>query len=99
MAQVRPLTLLLTRRAAAHLGSIQEFIAQENPAAARRVGERIKSAFELLCEFPDVGRPGMQSGTREWVVRGLPYIVVYTAVESSLVIFGVYHGARNVRGT
>jgi toxin ParE1/3/4 len=90
------MTLLVTKRATAQLAAISEFIARENPLAARRVGELIRSAFDLLCEFPEMGRAGRETGTREWVVRGLPYIVVYSIVESSLVIIGVYHGARNV---
>jgi toxin ParE1/3/4 len=97
VAQVRPLTLRVTRRAAAHIESIEAYIANENPGAARDVGRRIRAAFEMLCHFPDMGRRGKVSGTREWLVRRIPYVVVYAISESSVDILGVFHCARNDR--
>jgi toxin ParE1/3/4 len=84
----------VTLRAASQLAAIQEYIAQDKPNVSPRVGERIKSAFELLCDYPGLGREGREPGTREWVVRGLPYIVVYSAIDSDLVVLGVFHGAQ-----
>ena len=40
----------------------------------------------------------MSSGTYEWVVRGLPYIVVYDISlgdKDEVVILGVFHGAQD----
>jgi hypothetical protein len=36
----------------------------------------IREAAELLTYFPLAGREGRLAGTREWVVRQLPYIIV-----------------------
>jgi len=51
----------------------------------------------LRC-FPEVGRTGRVLGTREWVVRGLPYIIVYEVMpEETLIVLGVFHGAQDER--
>jgi len=68
-----------------------------NPDAARRVGERIREAVSLLGDLRYIGREGMLSGTRELIVPGLPYIVVYRiepAGPDEITILGVYHGAQ-----
>jgi toxin ParE1/3/4 len=61
------------------------------------VGERIREAVSLLGDLPYIGREGVLAGTRELVVPGLPYVVVYRidiAEQETVVILGVYHGAQ-----
>jgi plasmid stabilization system protein ParE len=64
--------------------------------AATRVVARIRTAAERLVEQPEMGRTGATPGTREWVVKGLPYIIVYQlqAERDELIVLGVYHGAQ-----
>jgi toxin ParE1/3/4 len=88
------MTVRVTRRARRHLDDIAEYIFERNPDAARRVGERIRELFALLNDFPLAGRAGVLSGTREMVIPGLPYIVVYRVDETVVVVLGIYHGAR-----
>ena len=54
-----------------------EFVARENPAAARALVQRIVGAVGLLGENPALGRPGRIHGTRELVVAGTRYVVPY----------------------
>jgi toxin ParE1/3/4 len=45
-----------------------------------------------------MGRLGGAEGTHEWVVRGLPYILVYEidmTDPDEIVILGVFHGAQD----
>jgi toxin ParE1/3/4 len=83
-------------RAVRHLDAIADFISERNPEASRRVGFRIRETIELLTTFPDMGHAGALAGTREMVVPGLPYIVVYRveAGEDTLTVLGVYHGGQ-----
>jgi toxin ParE1/3/4 len=74
--------------------AIQVYIAEDNPTAANRVGFKIRTAFETLCNFPHMGRVGLEPGTREWPVRGLPYVVIYETANDELIIAGVFHSAR-----
>jgi len=95
MAPVRPLTLRFTESARANLEGILAYISERNPDVAVHIGARIRLAAELVSTFPDAGRPGKVIGTREWVVRGLPYIIVYEVVDDTvLAILGVFHGAQ-----
>lgn len=80
---------------------IVSWIAANNQAAAAKVGRLILAAVEQLEDFPFRGKPGRSPDTRELVVPGLPYLVVYS-VESAapfvpasqtVVILRVLHGA------
>ena len=48
------------------------------------VSQLIKSASRL-AQYPLSGRPGRLQGTREIILRKLPYILVYRIVSSELV--------------
>jgi toxin ParE1/3/4 len=76
------------------------WIAARNPAAAAKVGRRILAAVERLARQPHQGPSGRAPGTRELVIPGGPYLVIY-ALEPGLtdirrplvVILRVLHGA------
>lgn len=53
------------------------FIGKENPQAAAQVSKRIFEKTNLLETQPWIGRPGKLESSRELVVDGTPYIVVY----------------------
>ncbi len=74
---MRPLRLRYTAQAREHIAGIHEYIKERNSIAATQVVARIRSAAERLAEFPRIGHVGRVEGTHEWVVRGLPYIIVY----------------------
>ncbi len=46
-------------------------------AAARRVALSIHHGIDLLAEFPEYGRTGRKTDTRELVFSGLPYLAVH----------------------
>jgi toxin ParE1/3/4 len=96
VATIRPIGLQFSARARSQLLAIHEYIDQRDPAAAARVGASIREAAEVLRYFPYSGRPGRALGTREWVVRALPYILVYEidAGEQGVTILGVFHCAQ-----
>lgn len=89
------MTVLWHRAALDDLANIRDYIAKENPEAARLVQTRIRRAIDRLELFPDSGRVGIVSGTRELVVPGLPYIVVYSNDGSAVTVFAVFHAARD----
>lgn len=60
---------------------IISWITANNPTAAAQVGRLILGAVAQLDDFPFRGKPGRSPDTRELVIPGLPYLVVY-GVES-----------------
>lgn len=84
-----------TRRALEQLIEAQDYIAQDNPSAARQVGERTAEATNLLLTQPRMGSRGRVVGTREWVVRRTPYFLVYKQKDDELIILRVIHGKQH----
>jgi toxin ParE1/3/4 len=76
------------------LRQIFEFIANENPNAARRLLGEIKEKAIILIDNPQIGRPGRVEGTRELVLSGTNYILPYRVKENQIQILSVFHGAR-----
>jgi toxin ParE1/3/4 len=65
--------------------------------AAENVVQRILSSIERLAFFPRRGRTGVEPGTRELPVRGLPYILVYKVDDDAgqVAIIAIFHGAMD----
>jgi toxin ParE1/3/4 len=87
-----------TESAAKDLRGITRYIRKDNPAAARAVAKTALDAADSLNRFPMRGRDGKIAGTREFVLSGLPYIVVYRVTKTAIHILHIYHGARNWPG-
>jgi toxin ParE1/3/4 len=84
-----------TLRALGNLEAIEDYIAVDSPRAAYQVVMKIWSRTNhLLGENPQIGRRGRAVGTRELVVTGTPYFVVYR-LSDRIEILAVVHGARD----
>lgn len=86
-----------TRLAVEDLNLAYEYIAAENPSAARAVIARIESAVNTLRAHPEIGRSGRVEGTRELIISGTPFIVAYRIGRNRVEIVAVIHGARRWR--
>ncbi|MDI4233179.1 type II toxin-antitoxin system RelE/ParE family toxin [Bradyrhizobium sp. Arg237L] len=64
--------LVFDDQAIADIENIYHWIAQDSPAAAKAVVERLFSSIELLSSFPFMGRVGVDADTFEWPDRGCP---------------------------
>lgn len=81
------------RTALRSLDDHAQYIALTNPDAAQRAVERVRSAVTGLAEYPEMGRIGRVPMTRELVVPGTPWVVIYR-IRSSVEIIRVLHGAQ-----
>ena len=70
------------------------YVEQHSPQAAKSLALRVLEAVEYLLEFPNIGRPGRVSETKELVVTGTPFIVVYQIRSFIVYIVRVLHHAR-----
>lgn len=89
--------LVFDDQAIADLENIFAWIAQDSPAAARTVVDRLFSSIELLISFPRIGHVGRDPDTLEWVVPRLPYIVVYEVdrEQERIIVTAIFHGAQD----
>lgn len=74
-----------------NLDGAVEYIAGNNPVAARNVAQRIWESSQLLALQPNLGRPGRLLGTRELVIPTLPYILPYIQKGNIVYILRVMH--------
>jgi toxin ParE1/3/4 len=79
------------------LDRISVWIAKDRPRSADSVIDRILESAERLGHFPYMGHVGRVSGTYEWVVPSLPYIIVYTinTNDDEVTVVAVFHGAQD----
>ena len=81
--------------ALADIGRIIQYIATDNPIAAKHTGRELVLAGDSLVIFPRRGRPGRQAGTRELAALP-PYIIVYrVTANEDVTILRVWHAAQN----
>ena len=80
-----------TRKALINLDDAVEYIARDNPTAARKVALRIWDGSQMLALQPNLGRPGRVQNTRELVISDLPYILPYSQKGNTIYILRVMH--------
>lgn len=86
-----------SRRSLSDLEVIGDFIAQDNPVAARKTLRAIKDKCRDLAETPMIGsqRDEFGQGIRTIVVGH--YVVFYRPEPFGITVARVLHGARNLR--
>jgi toxin ParE1/3/4 len=71
-----------------------EWIAQQNPWAAIDIGDAVQAVVGRLVDHPALGRTGRVAGTRELVVVGTPYVVVFRIEATAVLVLRVLHGTQ-----
>jgi toxin ParE1/3/4 len=75
--------------------SIADYLEKHSSSAiARRIALSIYERLGALAQFPEQGRTGRKSGTRELVLSGLPYLAVYRLRGDTIEILRILHGAQ-----
>jgi toxin ParE1/3/4 len=73
-----------------------QYIAQNNPNAAEMVVARIERATTRLREFPLSGPGWRIPETRELVIPGLPYIVIYRVTDDAVELVALFHSSQEI---
>jgi len=77
------------------LTQICDFISDRaDPATARRVAISIFESLALLTQFPQRGRAGRKTGTRELVFSNSPYLAIYRVKSAAVEILRILQGAQ-----
>lgn len=86
------------RKALYNLDQEANHIAEDDPAAARLVVQRIDHAVNQLADNPALGHPGRVPGTRELVIPNTRYIIPYRVRPhlDQIEILRVFHTSRKL---
>jgi toxin ParE1/3/4 len=84
------------RTALRNLDAEAAYIAEDDPAAARLVVQRVLKAVAMLASQPEIGRPGRMPNTRELVVLDTRYIVPYRVRGDTVEVLRVFHTLRRL---
>src|SRR5436305_290858 len=88
--------LFVTRTAEADLLEIWSYIFEQNERAADRVIDEITDKYDLLCEFPHLGRLRTEFGANYRSLSVGSYVIFYRVQETKLEISRVLHGYRDI---
>jgi len=83
--------ILWSKAAAQQLEDLDWYLIENAPDAADAVMHRIHSGIGTLKDFPRAGRPGRVPGTRELVIPGTPYLVIYSFQRHDIMIVALLH--------
>jgi toxin ParE1/3/4 len=81
-----------TPRAVADLEQIADYLLAVNPKSWKRLLSRLQIAIDYLLQFPHMGKAGLVEGTREFVLSGTPYILVFRLKHDVVQIVSVRDG-------
>lgn len=79
--------------AQAALYHLISYIADHDPAAARRMLSRIIEAVEPARTYPEIGRVGRALGTRQ-IVAHPNYLVIYHVLPTVVEVLDVVHARQ-----
>ena len=87
--------LQFSRASLDDLVRLRDFIAEHNPAAAKRISEKLVSAIESLVEMPQRGRPveNFDEEIRELIFG--KYVIRYMIQKKKLSILRIWHGKED----
>ena len=89
--------LRFSRHALGQLEEALAYIAMDDPAAASRLGTKIRDHLIRLKDFPDLGRvvPELRDAARREVIV-VPFLIVYRLEGAEIRIQAVVHGRRHL---
>ncbi len=76
------------------LMELRDYIKRDNPNAAHRVITQILDSINLLIDHPLLGKVGRIHKTRELVVSGTPYTLIYLPESNIISILRIFHQSR-----
>lgn len=76
-----------------------DYLETRNARAASDLATKVIEATTRLSHHPQIGRVGRKANTRELVLTGTPFLLVYRVEPQAIVILRFLHGAQRWPGT
>jgi len=90
-----PFEIVWSPLALARLQEIRAFVVLDKPGAAERLATRIVSVVEALRIHPYLGRVASEPGTRELIMGGTPYSILYRIRSRRVLILTISHASQS----
>lgn len=88
------MTTRWTKQALTDLKNIHNYIAQDNPTAAKSMVSKIQDITNHLKKHSQIGTDGRVKGTRELFIPKSPYFLVYRVKNNYVDIIALIHSSR-----
>ncbi|MBF0374971.1 MAG: type II toxin-antitoxin system RelE/ParE family toxin [Alphaproteobacteria bacterium] len=85
-----------TRGATRDLDAIGDYVARENPHAARRLLGSMRRKCRMIAETPNIGRLRDEFGEAIRCVPNGSYLIFYRPTGAGITIIRILHGARDL---
>lgn len=85
------------RKAREAFAASLDYIASEDPFAAKLVAERVDRALALIQEQPGIGAPAAARGRRTFLVPNTGHSINYRETRNAIRILRWYRQRQNVR--
>ena len=86
--------VIISPEARTDMRLIREYISQDNPGAASRLPVELLFACDRLEAFPERGRLGQRTGTRE-LTSVWPYVITYRIKGEIVEVLRIWHGRQH----
>lgn len=86
--------LLFTHSAQRDLMRLRDFIAENDPQAARRISQRLVTSINRLADQPEMGIDVEELPGTQDLITG-DYIVRYALLEEDIYILRIWHGKED----
>jgi toxin ParE1/3/4 len=84
-----------TPAAAADLAQIGDYLKALHPRYRLPTMRKLYNGIRALKQWPELGRPGVEPGTRELLFTPLPYVAVYRVRQRAVEVLCIYHAAQD----
>lgn len=86
--------LLFTHSSQRDLVRLRDFIAENNPQAARQISRRLVTSINRLANQPEMGNDVEELPGTQDLITG-DYVVRYVVLEENLYILRIWHGKED----
>jgi len=93
-ARTTKMQIIWEQDAISDLTELRKYIAQFNPTAANKLGQKIIESANLLIDNPILGKAGRLHETRELIIPNTSYTLIYYVESQSISILRVFHQSR-----
>lgn len=89
-----PVQVRFTKAAVQDLEAAFDQAQQDGGDRPQRLAAGLENALHHLLAWPASGRPGRITGTREYLVPGMPFLLPYRMEDGALVVLRFLHSSR-----